>query len=158
MTQLQEGISTVHPTDYSSLVEVWEASVRATHHFVTEQDIQVFRPIVRDALQHLNLGCVRVKDGSIAGFIAVSDGNVHMLFIHPTWRGQKIGSRLLRYAVEMLDGTTLDVNEQNEQAVGFYLHMGFEVIGRSERDSTDKPYPILHMRLSPIERTDQYLT
>jgi hypothetical protein len=41
----------------------------------------------------------------------------------------------------------VDVNEQNEQALGFYLRMGFEVEGRSELDSTGKPFPLLHMRL-----------
>ena len=38
-------------------------------------------------------------------------------------------------------------NEQNEQAVGFYLHMGFKVSGRSPVDDFGKPYPLLHMRL-----------
>jgi hypothetical protein len=33
------------------------------------------------------------------------------------------------------------VNEQNVQAVGFYLHMGFEIVARSELDGTGKPYP-----------------
>ena len=42
----------------------------------------------------------------------------------------------------------LDVNEQNEQALGFYLHMGLEVVGRSERDDFGKPYPLLHMRVT----------
>ncbi len=40
------------------------------------------------------------------------------------------------------------VDEQNEQAVGFYLKMGFEVAGRSELDSTGKPFPLLHMALA----------
>jgi putative acetyltransferase len=38
------------------------------------------------------------------------------------------------------------VNEQNEQAVGFYRRMGFEVVGRSPDDSMGKPYPLLHMQ------------
>ena len=39
------------------------------------------------------------------------------------------------------------MNEQNEQAVGFYLHQGFVIAGRSELDGTGKPYPILHLQL-----------
>lgn len=70
-----------------------------------------------------------------------------MLFIHPDARGQGAGKRLLSYAVRTLGATTLDVNEQNEQAVGFYLHLGFEVIGHSALDGAGKPYPLLHMRL-----------
>jgi putative acetyltransferase len=148
MPHLQDGVYPVHEDDYPRVVEVWEASVRATHHFVTEADIQIFRPMVRDALPYVPLACARDSDGAVTGYIAVADGNVDMLFIHPDWRGQGVGRRLLTHAIDTLGARTLDVNEQNQAALGFYQHMGFEVIGRSERDGTGKPYPLLHMRLA----------
>ncbi|PSG70607.1 GNAT family N-acetyltransferase, partial [Escherichia coli] len=37
------------------------------------------------------------------------------------------------------------VNEQNEQAVGFYKKVGFKVTGRSEVDDLGKPYPLLNL-------------
>ncbi len=43
--------------------------------------------------------------------------------------------------------TKVDVNEQNPQAVGFYEHMGFRLVSKSELDGEGKPYPILHMQL-----------
>jgi putative acetyltransferase len=95
-----------------------------------------------------NVSPVRDVDGIVAGFIAVAHGKIEMLFVHPEWRGHGIGKQLIRYAVDTLGATTLDVNEQNEQALGFYLPMGFVVEGRSEFDSTGKPYPLLHMRLA----------
>jgi putative acetyltransferase len=55
---------------------------------------------------------------------------------------------LLHHAIAAFGATELDVNEQNEQAVGFYRRMGFEVVGRSALDGTGKPYPLLHMRLT----------
>ena len=55
---------------------------------------------------------------------------------------------MLSYAVDEHGATTLDVNEQNDQALGFYLRMGFEVVGRSDLDGLDKTYPLLHMRLA----------
>lgn len=85
--------------------------------------------------------------GQVAGFVGVVDGKVEMLFIHPEWRGQGVGRRLLKHAVEALGATRVDVNEQNEQAVGFYQRMGFAVEGRSELDGLGKPFPLLHMRL-----------
>src|SRR6266567_302059 len=36
--------------DYDTLVELWERSVRATHDFLTEDDIGALRPLVREAL------------------------------------------------------------------------------------------------------------
>jgi putative acetyltransferase len=148
MTQLQADVDSVRPADFPRVVEVWEASVRATHHFVAEADIQFFRPLVRDALPNLTLRCVRDTEGVVAGFCSVEQGKVEMLFVHPAWFRQGIGARLLRYAVDTLGATTLDVNEQNEQALAFYLYMGFAVIGRSALDGMGKPYPILHMQLA----------
>jgi putative acetyltransferase len=137
--------------EFPRVLAVWEASVRATHHFVSETDLQFFKPLVREALPQLTeLACLRDSDGLVAGFIAVAEGKVEMLFMHPAWRGQGGGGRLLNYAVTTFGATTLDVNEQNEQAVGFYLRMGFEVVGRSELDGSGKPYPLLHLRLSSL--------
>jgi putative acetyltransferase len=146
---VQPGVFSVHPADYPRVAEVWEASVRATHHFVSEADIQFFRPLVRDGLPRMSqLACVRDEADQVAGFVGVAHGKIEMLFLHPEARGQGAGRCLLTYAVSTFGATTLDVNEQNEQAVAFYLHMGFVVVGRSEHDGTGKPYPLLHLRLA----------
>lgn len=137
--------------DFPRVVEVWEASVRATHHFLSEEDIQFIKPLIPDALSHVEeLACMRDEAGRVVGFVGVEQDKVEMLFIHPAWRGRGIGSRLLKYAFNVLGARLVDVNEQNEQAVGFYLRMGFEVEGRSELDSTGKPFPLLHMRLRDL--------
>jgi putative acetyltransferase len=107
-----------------------------------------FRPLVREELANSPVFVVRDEAGKVAGFIGVSDGDVASLFIDAKWRGQGIGRRLMEYAIHELGATTVDVNEQNDQAVGFYRKMGFEVESRSETDGQGKPYPLLHMRLS----------
>lgn len=151
----QPGVSPVYAEDFPRIVEVWEASVRATHHFVREADIDIFRPMVRDALPKLSqIVCVRDQANQVVGFTSVADGNVDMLFIHPSARGHGLGKRLLLYAITIWGATTLDVNEQNEQALGFYLHLGFKVVGRSERDGTGKPYPLLHLRYGRLDAGD----
>ena len=43
---------------------------------------------------------------------------------------------------------TVDVNEQNPAACRFYEACGFVVEGRSELDSTGRPFPLLQMRLA----------
>lgn len=68
-----------------------------------------------------------------------------MLFVHPAWRGHGIGRQLLLYAIDVFGATTLDVNGQNEQALGFYPYMALEVVGRSERGDFGKPYPLLRI-------------
>jgi putative acetyltransferase len=70
-----------------------------------------------------------------------------MLFISPDVRGKGIGALLAAYAIKSQGATKVDVNEQNEQALGFYLHIGFSITGRSPVDGQGKPYPLLHMAL-----------
>lgn len=142
-----ENIYPVTKTDYPRIMEVWEASVRATHHFLTEADIQFYKPLILDQyLDAVDLYCTKTDD-TITGFLGLSDGMVQMLFIHPDTRGLGIGKALLQFAMEK-GIRKVDVNEQNQQAVGFYEHMGFVVIGRSEVDGTGKLYPILSMELT----------
>jgi putative acetyltransferase len=148
MAMTQDAVSPVRAEDVPRLVEVWEASVRATHHFLSEADIQFFRPLVQDGLLGaMELACVRDETGHLVGFVGVAEGKLEALFLHPDRRGTGIGRRLFRHAVDVLGATGVDVNEQNEQAVGFYLRMGCVVEGRSEVDSLGKPFPLLHIRV-----------
>jgi putative acetyltransferase len=99
----------------------------------------------------VDLYCIRTPDGKIAGFSGVKGSRIEMLFIHPEVLGRGIGKRLLNHAVQHLNKDEVDVNEQNEQALGFYLHAGFSVVRRSEKDALGMPYPILHMKiLKPV--------
>lgn len=145
---MDHRIDYIDKFEYKEVVKVWEASVRATHHFLKEADIAYFKPLILNTyLDAVELRCFRDEHVKILGFIGVSDGNLEMLFIHPEHRGKSIGKTLLEYAINSLNVNKVDVNEQNEQAVGFYQHFGFEIIGRSEWDASGKPYPILHMEL-----------
>lgn len=140
-------IDNIYKKEYKEVVELWEASVRATHHFLKEEDIQYFKPLILNVyLDAVELKCIR-NNKKIVGFLGVADQNLEMLFIHPDSRGKGIGKTLLDYSIDKLRVTKVDVNEQNEQAVGFYKHCGFGVIKRSKLDSSGKPYPTLHMEL-----------
>ena len=130
------------------MMEVWEASVRATHHFLKEDDILFFKKMIPEKyLDATRLYVVRSNMTKILGFLGVSNESIEMLFIRPEARGKGIGKIFLDYAVRKLRLYKVDVNEQNEQALGFYLKYGFKIIGRSELDDIGKPYPILHMVL-----------
>ncbi len=143
-----EGIHPAHPAQFERLAELWEASVRATHDFLPEATIAALRPLVRDHyLAAVTLRIYQDAQGDILGFVGVAEGKVEMLFIDPRTRGRGIGKRLLRHAIDVLGATTVDVNEQNPQAVGFYLHEGFVVQGRSPLDGQGQPHPLLHLAL-----------
>ena len=141
-------VDSIATEEFPQVVDLWEASVRATHYFLKEEDILFFKPLIlNEYLKAVELRCVRDKDHNILGFLGVADRKIEMLFIHPDARGKGIGKLLVQYAINQLDVTKVDVNEQNTQAVGFYEHTGFRIISRSEVDGLGKPYPILCMEL-----------
>ena len=135
------------PEHYPELTEVWEASVRATHHFLTEADIQFYKPRILNEYLALLKVYYTQSHNRISGFIGISVTKVEMLFIHPDFCGQGLGKLLLTYAINEQGADMVDVNEQNKQAVGFYQHLGFELAGYSEVDGAGKPYPILSLKM-----------
>jgi len=146
-------IDTVKRSEYGTVVELWEASVRATHAFLPEEDIRYFKPLILDQyLDAVELRCARNASGEILGFLGVADGKIEMLFIAPDRLGQGIGRQLLDHAIREMGATLVDVNEQNPQAVSFYEHCGFRIFKRSPLDGLGKPYPILHMQLDTRQR------
>ena len=141
-------VDAVEKSDHLELLEIWEASVRATHDFLLEEDLQELKPIILNQyFDAVDLRCVKDAYGEILGFCGVHTGNIEMLFVSPAARGQGVGSMLVTYAIDMQGASKVDVNEQNTQALGFYQHLGFSVIGRSAVDGQGKPYPLLHMTL-----------
>ena len=141
-------VDNVTAEDYPELLAVWENSVRATHDFITEDDIAFFKPIIiEQAFPNVTLKCIKDENKIILGFVGVHECKIEMLFILNAARGMGIGKTLLNYAVEQLAANKVDVNEQNPLAVGFYQHMGFKVASRSPLDDMGKPFPILHMEL-----------
>lgn len=139
------------PSDYIKIIKVWEASVRATHHFLTEEDIRDYKSLIfNEYLHQVDLYCI-ANDGQIIAFMGLNEDMIQMLFVHPDARGKGFGKKLIQYAIEEKNATKVDVNEQNEQAVGFYERLGFSVLERSDYDASGKPYPILSMELQEVK-------
>lgn len=146
---IQYPITVPQTTDYPSLIGVWEAAVRATHHFLQEEHIQFFKPLIlNDYFNAVKLFCIRDASGEIMGFSGLSDKMVEMLFVHPQHFGKGIGKKLLAHAITAYAIRKVDVNEQNPGALAFYRHSGFEIAGRSELDALGMPFPVLHLELA----------
>ena len=129
------------------LTDVWEASVRATHHFLCEEEIVRLRNFVPSALATVShLVVATDAEGKAVAFMGVDGQKIEMLFVVPAERGHGLGRCLVEYGLSAFGVAAVDVNEQNPQARGFYEHLGFRVVSRSERDGQGAPYPLLHMR------------
>ena len=130
-----------------ALTCLWENSVRASHHFLTEVDIANLKPYVKEALQAIDTLLIAREGQEYAAFCGIQDGKIEMLFAAPEFFGKGIGRQLVGIAVKDYGATLVDVNEQNPEAFAFYRHMGFTVTGRDEKDGLGLPFPILHLCL-----------
>lgn len=141
-------IKNVTDQDMTDILQVWESSVKATHLFLTEANIVSLRSFVKEGVKFIsNLAVIRDEEDTIQAFIGVHDNKIEMLFVKDTCRGRGLGKHLVNWAINTLNIKFADVNEQNEQGLGFYKYMGFEVFDRSELDEQSNPFPILHMKL-----------
>lgn len=132
--------------EYQVLIGIWERSVRATHSFLTESDIQE----IRQALEPEYFPSVDLYAASdnerLCGFIGLADVKIEMLFVDNAMRGHGYGSMLMDLAIQC-GATYVDVNEQNQAALRFYISRGFRVVSRDATDGAGRPYPILHLSL-----------
>ena len=128
------------------LLQVWEKSVRATHLFLSDEEVKAIKNYVPQALSGIaHLLIAENETGRPVAFMGVEDGVLEMLFIAPEERGQGLGKQLIRCGIENYGVERLAVNEQNPQVKGFYEHMGFKVYKRTETDEQGNPYSLLYM-------------
>ena len=129
------------------LLKVWESSVKATHLFLSDDEINNIRQYVPQALKGVPVLVIEENEnGNLVGFMGIADKMLEMLFILNECRGQGIGKQLLQYGIENYLINELAVNEQNPLVKGFYEHLGFEVYKRTETDEQGNPYPLLYMK------------
>lgn len=134
------------PRDGERVVNIWRDAVDATHDFLTPEDRAEIENEVRDFLPAAPLWLAVDADDRALGFMLLDGGHMEALFVDPANRGLGIGRALVLHGLSQHTTMTTDVNEQNAQAVGFYERMGFRRIGRSEKDSQGRDYPLLHLR------------
>lgn len=72
-------------------------------------------------------------EGKVVGYIGVEKvlDEVHIInmAVHPSWRGQGIGKKLLQCVLNDKDRFYLEVRVSNEAARRLYERFGFQVVG-----------------------------
>lgn len=134
--------------EYPRLVAIWRSAVDATHDFLADEhrdDIEA--RLASDYFPQVELW-VADRDGVTVGFAGVAGSNLEMLFVHADERGHGVGAALLEHVVARCGARSVDVNEQNARAAGFYRRHGFVQVGRSPLDDDGRPYPVLHLALA----------
>jgi len=102
--------------DRHVLFDVWLRSVEATHAFVSDTDIQAFKPLVRDYLasRETEFWVLCDADGTVAGFMGMGGPNVESLFLAPEFHRRGGGRRLIEHALARHRELTVDVSRWGE--------------------------------------------
>ena len=89
------------PALLAQLTAVWEASVKATHTFLSAGKREQIKGYVPQALAQVPclLAAWAAPDKPV-GFLGIAGDSLEMLFLAPEARGKGLGKRLLRTAVE----------------------------------------------------------
>ncbi len=141
-------VAEITPSLTEQLIAVWEKSVKATHLFLSENEVEEIKEYIPQALNGVvHLIIAENESGSPAAFMGIEEQKLEMLFIAPEERGKGLGRKLLQYGMENYSVSELAVNERKPLAKGFYEHMGFHVYRRTDHDEQGNPYPLLYMKL-----------
>lgn len=147
MTTIAYQVQRYTPHYKKDVLAVWEKSVLATHHFLSDDDfIEIKNMLNCFDFETLDTFCLTEKD-KVIGFIALYQQKVEMLFLDPAYIGKKLGYKLMSFAISEHHVNMVDVNEQNLSAARFYENFGFKTYERTEQDDLGKNYPLLRMRL-----------
>ena len=145
------SIQRYRPAQRSALIDAWEQSVRATHDFLAPGDIEFYRAEVEGIdFESFDVYCAMTPDEELIGLMGVEAPELLMLFARPDYIGKGVGGALMRFALDELGVSEVEVNEDNAHAVGFYEKFGFRTTERKPVDSYGKPYPILRMKLAQL--------
>ncbi|MCZ4221901.1 GNAT family N-acetyltransferase [Pedobacter rhodius] len=135
-------IKKVGPSEHHVLLTVWEASVRASHDFLQEQDIEDYRSLLASTyLNRVDLYLLE-EDNQVKGFIGLSTGKIQLLFIEPKAFRRGYGTLLIDFAIKKKGAYQVDVNSQNVNAYQFYKQAGFRIFRKFEFDGAGKAYPV----------------
>jgi putative acetyltransferase len=130
------------------LLKIWESSVRATHLFLSDSEIENIKTSIPEALNAVDHLIIALnEDASPSAFMGIEQQKLEMLFIADQERGKGLGKKLIKYGIKHYAINEVTVNEQNSLAKGFYEYMGFHIYKRCENDEQGNPYPLLYMKL-----------
>lgn len=71
-------------------------------------------------------------DGVVKAFIQINNTEICKLYVDTCFQGQRIGHKMIQYAVGELGADHLWALEKNTRAISFYNKNGFNLTGRRE--------------------------
>ncbi len=131
------------PSDAAAVADVWLRSsaaalpsVRRAH---TDEEVAGW---IRDVLLPSSDSWVAEVDGAVVGVLALSEGWIDQLYLHPDHRGRGIGDRFVALAKERQPaGLQLWTFQVNAPARRFYERHGFEAVEETDGAGNEEREP-----------------
>jgi putative acetyltransferase len=134
------------PYDRDRLVDIWWCSAASTHRFLSTFELEALLPEVRALnLEGLDTSVLCASTDEAIGFLVMDGRAIDALFVAPEWLRRGGGTLLMQLARSRARPLTVEVNEQNTQALAFYEASGFAIVGRTPADRAGRPYPLLQL-------------
>ncbi|WP_296013628.1 GNAT family N-acetyltransferase [uncultured Treponema sp.] len=133
-----------------NLLEIWEKSVRATHTFLSDEEILKIKEYVPGAICCVETLLVLREKGENfqrLGFMGIGGRKIEMIFLSSDAHGKGFGKMLVQHGIKNFFADKVTVNEQNPNAKRFYEHLGFKTYKTSATDEQGNPFPIAFMKL-----------
>jgi putative acetyltransferase len=131
---------------YQKVLEIWETSVNATHHFLKLEDKEEIKKEIPFYLSQVE-AYLWYDEKEIIGFSGTHEENLEMLFIDPKQFRNGYGSKILQTLINEGKVNTVAVNKDNTNAVIFYNKNGFKKYKELAKDHQGRDYPILQLKL-----------
>lgn len=102
-----------NPILVEQLVKVWKGSVKETHTFLSDEEINHIQEYVPQALREVpHLMIIEDDHGFPCAFMGINEHKLEMLFVSPEARGRGLGKKLIETGIREYSVNELGVNEQ----------------------------------------------
>ena len=141
-----EYIRSFYEPDLKRVMKIWYEGNLEAHDFVDVSYWDRNFGFVSRLLPRSEVYVYEI-DGYVVGFVGVDEGYIQGLFVDKEYRGQGVGTKLLRYVSELYEKIELHVFENNYGAVCFYENKHFMRIEEQvNEDIGEVEYRMIYLR------------
>lgn len=112
--------------DLEKVMKIWLISNIEAHSFIDQKYWENNFRIVKEMIIEAEV-YVYEENNSLLGFIGLQDHYIAGIFVESFHQGKGIGKQLLDYVKRTKKDLSLNVYEENFQALNFYLKNGFKI-------------------------------
>lgn len=139
------AIRSYAPEDRDQLVDIWERASRVGHPFLSEQDLQEQKILVRGVYLPKAENWVALRNDQPVGFIGLLDDLIGGLFVEPAAHKLGVGRSLVEHARARKGMLHVEVYAKNLAALAFYQGLGFIEGSRRPLDDQGRKLELIRL-------------